>query len=162
MNGCNHGDNPIQFVLTEGRLLNEARYSEWISLFADDGYYWVPLEGEAQVDPENSVSLAYEDRILLAARVKRILGPRAHSLTPGVRSVHVLQSPQVDSTSADGSEISLYTPFVYTETRGEKVTLLTGAWRHKLRRTQGNLRIVLKRVDLINAGTAIEAIQLFP
>ena len=26
----------IQFVLDEGRLLNEARYTEWLSLFAPD------------------------------------------------------------------------------------------------------------------------------
>ena len=44
----------VQFVLDEGRLLNESRYTEWLSLFAPDGMYWVPLEGDRQADRQCS------------------------------------------------------------------------------------------------------------
>lgn len=152
--------DPVRFVLDEGRLLNEGRYEEWLSLFTPDGHYWVPMESDRQADPLNQVSLAYEDHILLQTRIQRLRSGRAHSLQPGVRSVHVLQPPCVESQSGD--DIAVYTPFMYAEVYGDRQTLLAGTWRHRLRRTDAGLRIVLKRVDLVNASAAHEAIQLFP
>lgn len=150
----------VQFVLDEGRLLNESRYTEWLSLFAPDGMYWVPLEGDRQADPQSSTSLAYEDRLLLQTRVQRLQGPRAHSLEPGVRSLHVLQTPRIEAAS--DTQISLFTPFLYTEVCGDRQTVMAGTWRHRLRPSAAGLHIVLKRVDLLQAGSALEAIQLFP
>ena len=37
----------IEFVLAEARALDEARYDDWLALFADDGHYWVPLTARA-------------------------------------------------------------------------------------------------------------------
>jgi hypothetical protein len=39
---------------------------------------------------------------------------------------------------------------------------LAGQWCHRLCREQGAWRIALKRVNLLNAGAAHPAIQLFP
>ena len=136
------------------------RYDEWLSLFAPEGLYWVPLNGDRQADPDSSASLAYEDRLMLQTRIQRLQGPRAHSLEPGVRSLHVLQMPRIEAAS--DVEISLYTPFLYTETCGDRQTVLAGTWRHRLRPSEAGLHIVLKRVDLLQAGSALEAIQLFP
>lgn len=152
--------DPVRFVLEEGRMLNEGRYEDWLALFAPEGHYWVPLEGDQQADPLVHASLAYEDGILLRTRIQRIRSGRSHSLQPGVRSVHVLQPPLVEP--GEGDEIGVYTPFLYAEVCGDRQTLLAGAWRHRLRRTAEGLRILLKRVDLVNAGAAHEAIQLFP
>ena len=41
----------VQFVVREARLLNEARYEEWLALFVNEGHYWVPLTGDQQPDP---------------------------------------------------------------------------------------------------------------
>lgn len=154
-----HGADPVRFVLDEARLLNDARYEDWLALFAEDGHYWVALAGDRQPDPQAHASLAYEDRLLLATRIQRLRGVRAHSLEPGVRAVHVLQQPRIET---DGAECALYTPFIYAEVCGQRQTTLAGAWRHRLRRTPSGLQIVLKRVDLVNASAAHEAIQLFP
>lgn len=154
------GMDPARFVLDEGRLLNEGRYEDWLSLFAPDGHYWVPLDGDRQADPLAHASMAYEDLFLLQTRIQRLRSGRAHSLQPGVRSVHVLQPPCIESQEGDGIEV--YTPFLYVEVYGDRQTLLAGTWRHRLRRTEAGLRIVSKRVDLVNAHAAHEAIQLFP
>lgn len=154
-----HGADPVRFVLDEARLLNDGRYEDWLALFAADGHYWVPLAGDRQPDPLAHASIAYEDRLLLATRIERLRGVRAHSLEPGVRALHVLQQPRIE---ADGAECQVYTPFLYAEVCGARQTLLAGAWRHRLRRTPSGLQIVLKRVDLVNASAAHAAIQLFP
>ena len=154
--------DPVQFVRAEARLLNDARYQDWLTLFAADGHYWVPLAGDRQPDPKEHVSIAYEDRLLLATRIQRLQGARAHSLEPGARGLHVLQLPQIDAMASDGTTCALYTPFLYVETLGERQTMLAGVWRHQLWRTTGAWEIERKRVDLVNAAAAHEAIQLFP
>jgi 3-phenylpropionate/cinnamic acid dioxygenase small subunit len=161
MSHPNH-EQLIDFVHAEARLLNAGRHDEWLALFALDGHYWVPLQGAQQIDTQHHNSIAYEDRLLLSLRIERLKNPRAFSQQPVSRSQHVLQLPQVDRVDHDGNVYELYTPFFYAEARGEQQTLLTGAWRHRLRLEQGQLRIVLKRVDLLNAQAAHVAIQLFP
>ena len=152
----------INFVNAEARLLNAGRHDEWLALFANDGHYWVPLQGAQQLDAQHHNSIAYEGRLLLSLRIERLKNPRAFSQHPVSRSQHVLQLPQVDLVDHHGNVYELYTPFFYAEARGEQQTVLTGVWRHRLRLEQDQLRIVLKRVDLLNAHAALAAIQLFP
>ena len=157
--------NPAQvqdvqaFVQAEARLLNQARYPDWLALFAQEGRYWVPLGGDAQSDSDTHNALADEDRLLLTLRVERLLAGRAHSQQPASRSAHVLQLPQVDVCNDHHAEV--YTPFTYVESRGEQQIWLAGQWCHRLCREQGAWRIALKRVNLLNAGAAHPAIQLF-
>ena len=148
------------FVLAEARLLNQARYQDWLALFATDGRYWVPLGGDAQSETDTHNALADEDRLLLTLRVERLAAGRAHSQQPASRSAHVLQLPQVDVCNDHRAEV--YTPFTYVESRGEQQIWLAGQWCHRLCREQGAWRIALKRVNLLNAGATHSAIQLFP
>ncbi len=148
------------FVQAEARLLNQARYQDWLALFATDGRYWVPLGGDAQSESDTHNALADEDRLLLTLRVERLLAGRAHSQQPASRSAHVLQLPQVDVCNDHHAEV--YTPFTYVESRGEQQIWLVGQWCHRLCREQGAWRIALKRVNLLNAGATHSAIQLFP
>jgi len=53
------------------------------------------------------------------------------------------------------------TPFVYSEVKGDDQLVLFGAASHRLRLEGGRLRIVLKRVDLLNADAALPSILLF-
>jgi 3-phenylpropionate/cinnamic acid dioxygenase small subunit len=155
-------DSLVAFVLAEARLLDEARYDEWLALFAADGHYWVPLHGSRQDEPQREASLAYEDRLLLALRIERLNDPRAYSQRPASRGQHVLQPPEVEHLDHEANEYRLRTPFVYVEARGEDQTLLAGTWRHVLKRDGDVMKIALKRVDLVNAPAAHAAIQLFP
>jgi len=148
------------FVQAEARLLNQARYQDWLAMFASDGRYWVPLGGDAQSETDTHNALADEDRLLLTLRVERLAAGRAHSQQPASRSAHVLQLPQVDVCNDHHAEV--YTPFTYVESRGEQQMWLAGQWCHRLCREQGAWRIALKRVNLLNAGAALPAIQLFP
>ena len=56
----------------------------------------------------------------------------------------------------------LRSPFIYTEVRGAEQVVLTGCYRHQLICVEGELRIRLKRVDLLSPGAALPAVQLFP
>ena len=153
----------FDFIAHEARLLDERRFDEWLALFTDNGRYWVPLHGEAQADDGLYNSLADEDRLLLALRIERLKNPRAHSQHPPSSCQHILQQPTFVHTAdklVRGYE--LHTPFVYIEVRGERQLMLTGRYRHWLVEQLDGLRIELKRVDLLNPGAVLPAIQLFP
>jgi 3-phenylpropionate/cinnamic acid dioxygenase small subunit len=152
----------FEFIAHEARLLDERRWDEWLALFAEDGRYWVPLAGAAQPDRETHNSLADEDRLLLSLRIERLKNPRAHSEHPPTRCQHVLQQPAILRQDPDAGACELHTPFVYFELRGERKIVLAGSYRHHLVRAGGQIRIRLKRVDLLDAGSALPAIQLFP
>ncbi len=152
------------FIAFEAALLDAGRHDEWLALFADDGRYWVPLQGSRQADPFSHHSIAYEDRLLLQLRVERLKNPRAHSQQPRSSCQHVLQrsslEPQDGDAAADRTE-RLRTPFLYVEARGDEQTMLAGTCRHQLSRIDGAWKIREKRVDLLNPERPLPAIQLF-
>lgn len=150
----------LDLPLHEAALLDEARYDEWLALFAADGLYWVPLS-RAQTDPAAGQSIAAEDRLLLAIRIERLRSPKAHSMHPAPACQHVLQMPRVVASDAAANRHETRTPFVYVEARGEDQIVLAGTVTHTTRVEKGVLRIVTKRVDLVNAGAALPAVFLF-
>jgi len=152
----------FEFAALEARLLDERRWDEWLALFTEDGRYWVPLQGAEQRDGSTYNSIADEDRLLLSLRVERLKNPRAHSEHPPTRCQHVLQPSSVIGQDAGAGTCDLHTPFIYVETRASRQIVLAGSYRHHLVQVAGRLRIRLKRVDLLNAGDALPAIQLFP
>lgn len=152
----------VRFVLDEARCLNDGRYADWLSLFARNGRYWIPLQGARQDEHERHNALADEDRLLLGLRVDRLGHARAFSQQPRSRSQHVLQTPQVERVDQDPLQFTLYTPFIYVESRGHEQLMLAGHWLHRLVLEDGNLRIALKRVNLLNADAQLPMIQLFP
>lgn len=152
----------IDFVVHEAALIDARRFDEWLALFADDGRYWVPLQGAAQVEGAAHNALADEDKLLLALRIERLKSPRAHSQHPPSRCQHVLQPPRIVQADLDSGRCELHTPFVYVESRGERQLTLAGVARHRLVRRGEAWRIAQKRVDLLDAGIPLPAIQLFP
>ncbi len=153
--------DPIDFIVAEAALLDSGRFDDWLTLFAPDGHYWVPLLGAAQPDPISHNSIAFEDRLLLQLRIDRLKNPRAHSQHPKSACQHVLQRPVLESDDPATGEITLRTPFIYIEARGEDQVLLTGSCCHRLVRGPDGLLIRQKRIDLLNAQSALPAIQLF-
>lgn len=151
-------NDPVRFVVREARLLDEKRFDEWYELFTEDGHYWVPAS-PAQPDPLNHNSLAYEDRLLLKLRIERLKQPNAYSQKPASRCLHVLQAPEVEKT--EGLQVTVRTPFLYTETRGDESQRYAATAWHTLVMSPEGLKIRLKRVDILNCDAALPSIQLF-
>ncbi|NMG72606.1 aromatic-ring-hydroxylating dioxygenase subunit beta [Parazoarcus communis] len=148
------------FVYAEARMLDEQRFDDWLKLFTDDGYYWMPLAHDQQ-DPVLHTSLLYEDTLLLRVRIERLHGQRTFSQQPKSRCHHLLQAPSIESSDPAKGEHVVRTAFHYTETRLDKQTLYAGWTTHHLVETDGALKIRLKRVDLVNCDAAFGNIQLF-
>jgi 3-phenylpropionate/cinnamic acid dioxygenase small subunit len=153
-------DDPVRFVLREARLIDEKRFDEWYELFTDDAFYWVPLT-PGQTDPLAHNSLAYEDKLLLKLRIERLKLPTAYSQKPASRCLHVMQTPELERADDSRGEYQTRSPFLYTETRGDESQRYAAVAWHTLVRSAAGLRIRLKRVDILNADSALPSIQLF-
>jgi 3-phenylpropionate/cinnamic acid dioxygenase small subunit len=148
------------FVYAEARMLDDARYTEWLDLFTEDGHYWIPLE-PGQTDARLHCSLMYEDKLLLRVRIERLSGVRTFSQQPASRCHHLLQQPTVESADPVAGRWLLRTAFHYVETRRDVQTLYAGWVSHELVAIDGALRMRLKRVDLVNSDCAFANINLF-
>jgi len=166
-------DAPMQqrlhdFVYAETRLLDEQRYEDWLALFADDGYYWMPLT-PGQTDPRLQGSLMYEDKLLLQVRIERLAGQRTFSQEPGSRCHHLLARPEIESQhpwhQPEQGQYVVRVAFHYVETRLDEQTLFAGWSTYQLQEGKGEgestLRIKQKRVDVLNCDAAHRNIQLF-
>src|SRR5713226_5350313 len=90
-----------EFLVQEARLLDEARFDEWLALFTEDAWYWVPTEPD-QANPFDTVSLIYDDRRLLETRVRRLASPRIYSQEPRSRTSRMVGNVTIEDAAADG------------------------------------------------------------
>ena len=141
------------FVLHEARLLDERRFAEWLALFAEDGVYWVPTQ-PGQASPQEALSLFYEPKPLLAMRVARLERPDMHVQAPPSRTVHHVSAVEVPR------ELEVRSALVMAEWRSGESRWFAGRMLHRLRREADGLRIVLKRVDLIDSEAPQRAIAV--
>ncbi len=148
-----------QFLIHEARLLDERRFREWMELFTDDGTYWVPAVPD-QASPFDQASLFYDDRDLMRTRVERLEHPRIHVQTPPSRTAHLVGNTLVEQADEAAGEYLVGSTVIMVEYRDETQRVFAGRQRHRLRRDGAGLRIVQKRVDLINCDSAFEAMAV--
>jgi benzoate/toluate 1,2-dioxygenase beta subunit len=157
-----------QFLYREAMLLDEKRWPEWLALYTEDCFYWVPSV-VGQKDPVNTVSLYAEDRMRLEMRVIRITHPRAFSQDFPTRMSHVVGNVLLDPEGGKGADGGLNpkadavvrSSLHILEYRKEEQRLFGGTVRHWLRRAGDDFRIAMKRIDLINCDAPMEVVQLF-
>jgi ethylbenzene dioxygenase subunit beta len=147
------------FLFAEARLLDERRFREWMALFAEDGTYWVPAT-PGQNSPFDQVSLFYDDRELMKTRIERLEHPRIHIQTPPSRTVHVIGNVRIEGADEAKGEYVVGSTFITVEFRDDRQRFFAGRQSHRLRRVGEELRIVQKRVDLVNCDAAFEAMAV--
>lgn len=148
------------FVYREARLIDEKRFAEWYDLFTEDARYWIPLTRD-QPDGENHTSLMFEDKLLLKVRIERLSNPRSFSQQQPSFCQHVLQAPSLEVSDGSSGHWVTRTPFAYFETQLDTQVVLAGvSWLH-LVAVSGELRIQMKKVELLNCDAALPSIQLF-
>jgi len=152
--------NLIDFVVMEARLLDAKRFEQWNQLFTDEAFYWIPLVPD-QEDGLNHTSHMFEDKLLRELRIERLKSPRAFSQQPPSRCHHLLQMPSVEVFDEPGNRYEVRTEFHYTESQGDEIQFYVGPAIHHLTLLDGALRMMLKRVNLLNCDAALPAVQLF-
>ena len=137
-----------QFLYRQAELLDEKRIEEWMALFADDGWYWMPAEAD-QVEGDGEPNIFWEDQGLMLMRNARNTHPRAHSQAPHNRLNHVVSNVIIESENGDG-DIIVRSRFHCEEYFRYQIRAFSGKYRHLLKKTDDGYRIALQRVDLVN------------
>jgi 3-phenylpropionate/cinnamic acid dioxygenase small subunit len=146
-----------QFLLLEQRLLDEAKFDQWLALFTPEAWYWVPSEPD-QVDPVETVSLIYDDRRLLETRVRRLSSPRMYSQEPRSRTSRIVTNVSIEDVAP--SACTVRAKFMMIEYRREQQRLFGGTTRHRLVQVDGRIMIAWKRVDLVNCDAPLDGITI--
>lgn len=145
-------DEVSALIHLEARLIDERRYDDWVALFAEDARYWVPVSRD-MTSPREGPSHFHDDIQVMRVRTHRLANPRAFGAEPPPRTAHIVSGITID---ADGDLIAVGSSQIMLEYRNRDgfeadSRLFGGRVTHHLRREGETLRIVMKRIDLVNA-----------
>lgn len=155
------------YLYREAMLLDDKRWQDWLALYTEDCFYWVPSV-VGQEDPVNTVSLYAEDRMRLEMRIIRITHPRAFSQDFPTRMSRIVGNVMLDPDAGRGmdggldpkADLVVRSTLHILEFRKEEQRLFGGTVRHWLRRAGADFKIAMKRIDLINCDAPMEVVQL--
>ena len=145
------------FLFRESRLLDDRQFDEWLKLFEPDGHYWVPMAWD-QPDPDEYVSLIYENLDLLTLRIHRLTHKRTTSQFPPSRTLHQLGNVEVESWS--DTAVEARAALTYVEYRRNEQRLFAGIARYSLVPRNGSFGIRQKRVDLLNCDADVGHLRM--
>jgi len=147
-----------QLVHEEVACLNRGDLDAWMTLFTDDGYYWMPLDA-AQVSPHDHDSLIFDNRPLMEMRRNNLGHRLSPSMQRTVRSVRVLSALHCTESATKSDAIDVITSVIAAiyhqrqDTYAANVTYTVVG--------KDTPKIYCKRVDLINADSELDAIMMY-
>ena len=142
------------FIFREARLADESRYDEWEALWAQDALYWVPRRPD--LDPAKEVSHIYDNRQRIATRIRQLKSGFRYSQTPASPMRRVLSNIEIVQISADEYEVGanfMLMELAIQSTRN--MNFWGGRVLYRLRREDGQLRLVVKKILLVDADEPI-------
>ncbi len=149
-------DDCKTFLIYEAQLLDEGHFDRWLALFTADARYWVPSV-PGQQSPHDTVSLMYDDRRLLETRVRRLANPRIYSQEPRSRTSRIVTNfTLVPDNGTQG--VTVRSKFMMVEYRREEQRLFAGTVLHCLVNEGDNIRIAVKRIDLVNCDAPLDGL----
>jgi 3-phenylpropionate/cinnamic acid dioxygenase small subunit len=139
-----------QFLYREAQLLDARDWDAWGGLFTAEGRYWIPAARE-QSDWVNHVSLVNDNALLREIRLGRLKSGDAASLQVGApNSSHVVSNIVVTLDDETAGRYTVRSRFVVAQYATWGTHTFHGGYTHELVRESGEIRIALKRVDLVD------------
>jgi benzoate/toluate 1,2-dioxygenase subunit beta len=141
-----------QFLYGEARYADEGDYDAWEALWTDDALYWVPAGG-AEIDPDRQMSVIYDNRARIATRLKQVRTGKRYAQAPPSNLRRLLANIEFlgGRTNPDGGvDLEVAANFLVLESRARGNDLWGGRTTYRLRRSNGTLRLVYKKVVLVD------------
>ena len=146
----------VDFIINESSLLDNRKFDEWLSLFAEDGVYWVPA-AHGQQDHLTHVSLFYDDIGTLRTRVARLNHPQLHCQAPVSQSVRVLGMPRIVALENRTAVASCN--FIMVEDRIDAPKrVFAGELEYTLVKSDDGIRIKRKKAQLTDCDQSFPAV----
>jgi benzoate/toluate 1,2-dioxygenase subunit beta len=136
-----------QWIFLEARLADDGDYDGWEALWADDGLYWIPANGD-DIDPAAQMSIVYDNRSRIALRVRQLKHDKRHAQNPRSRLRRIVGN--IEILDASGDEVAVGANFIVYESRQRGTTIWGGRTEYRLRRVDGQWRMARKKVMLVD------------
>ena len=146
-------------VKAETKYLNDTDLDNWIALFTENGYYWMPLE-EAHQNPEMHDSLIYDNRDLMQMRKYNLGNPLSPSMQHKIRSVRILSDLEISDPNKENDQIKVDASVIAVISHKQQ-NYYAGKVQYLLEMENGQLKIQSKRVDLLNADAPLDVIMMY-
>lgn len=153
-------DDPVtvkqceKLIINECRLLDEYRFDEFLSLYSNESLYWIPITPGGG-DPRIEVSHAFDDRRRLEDRIYRLRTGYAYSQLPMSRTRRMVSNFELGY--GDSKKIIFARcNFLISELRVGELKQYSGWYGYKLQNLEGQWKIAVKMVNLINSDQGHE------
>lgn len=140
------------FLILEARLQDTHDYDGWEALWTDDAIYWVPANGHDS-DPEETMSVIYDNRSRIKVRVDQLKTGRRHTQTPRSELARLISNIEV--TGVDGDDVSARANVLIFEDNLRGETLWAARNEYTLRLVGDGFRLARKKVALVNCHKPI-------
>ncbi|GAY18606.1 aromatic-ring-hydroxylating dioxygenase subunit beta [Mycobacterium sp. shizuoka-1] len=141
-----------QFLFLEARLADENDYDAWESLWTEDALYWVPVAG-AEATPGQRMAIICDNRSRIGTRLKQIRTGKRFAQAPPSNMRRLLSNIEFlggRANPAGSVDLEVGANFLLFESRARGTHLWGGRTTYRLRRTDGGLRLVYKKVVLVD------------
>jgi 3-phenylpropionate/cinnamic acid dioxygenase small subunit len=167
--GCSAGTplygDIVEFLYRESELLDTYRYEEWLTLFADDVRYFMPVrttQFRAKGAGFHDVAFFDENLVSLRTRVQRLQTEFAWAETPPSRTRHFITNVLVEPSERP-NQFLVRSNFMVTRTRADHGHQMFTGWREDiLRRDEANgLKIAQRRIltdETVITGTNLSVL----
>jgi benzoate/toluate 1,2-dioxygenase beta subunit len=141
-----------QFLYREARYADENDYDAWEALWTDDALYWVPAGG-ADIDPDRQMSVIFDNRARIATRLKQVRTGKRYAQSPPSNLRRLLSNIEFlggRTNPGGGVDLEVAANFLLLESRARGNHLWGGRTTYRLRRNGETLRLVYKKVVLVD------------
>lgn len=148
-----------EFLFEEAHMLDEILLDDWLSLFAADGMYWLPMVEDS--DPHREPSLIYDNASGREQRVFAIRHRAHYAQHPASRTIRSVSNVRVEGGGDESVSVVRCNLFVLEFRPGDlqQVGLaqprLIGAKCEYRLRHDAQWKILLKKVVLIDRDVPI-------
>jgi 3-phenylpropionate/cinnamic acid dioxygenase small subunit len=148
-----------QLVYREARLLDEWKLEEWLTLFTEDGIYWLPIDENS--DPRIQSSIIYDDKLRRTMRIDQLISGRGPSQTPRSEMVHIIGNLEIanggpnEATARYNMLVTELRPGDWRQAGMGTETLYSARCTLALRREAGEWRMKEKRVVLLKRNQPV-------
>lgn len=143
----------VEFIWYEADLLDQKDYSQWLTLWDDDGKYVIPID-PLENDFENCLNYAYDDAAMRDMRVRRLTSGQSMSATHAANTLRTISRFRQLENSGDG-HIYIRCAQNLVEYKYDKHRTYAANVTWNLRPEGDSFQIIQKVIRLINSTDAL-------
>lgn len=156
----------MQFYIHEAWLLDDRKFREWLELFTDDIFYFMPrrlnvqrADSAKELSQPGDLAIFDDDKTYLTMRVERLETGMAWSEDPPSRTRHLVGNLVVERVHGDSDsnndEVTVKTAFILYRTHHETdENIFAGSREDILRRVDGAWKIA-KRIIVLDSNVIL-------